>query len=285
MPVLAARSGQVIPVPAEAVAWGLTNLRWRSTFASLSGVDLSNTGNSGYDWYLRTAWPHAGSNSSFWLSSAATDASLLSLSGTDLEISDFTASNGVYSIGSAIANGVSYTGQVFRPPFYIEVDWRADPTLATASDSAVPGWPVVFLVPTRFLLGSASPWLELDVAEYFGTGTGTSNNSQNIHYWAYDGGGNITDHVGTSRDFAAARNNNFNKYGCLVATPALTGGDGKVRAVYNNVNETGLDFAYNASTNSRDYTSINTSDYVVMIGGSFGQPVYIRSLTVWGLPQ
>lgn len=213
-------------------AWSFKNKVFGDSFSSLGAVDTGNTGAAGFNWYLgqkwlnSTAYDHVNGSTATdaWRTCATQDGAQISVGAGGLTLASDTATyvqSGTKTFGNCLCslhpNG---SGRTFGGGFLKGVRLKADTSLAQTSFSS---WPSDWSIDSRFLLGSATEYLELDFIETIPSGAGTVNNLFSAHDWTISTGNISDNHV----DLAATLSNADNQphyYDTLWLTAAQNDG-------------------------------------------------------------
>lgn len=222
--------GVLSSAPAPAAAVGFNTRTFFDDFNSSSTIDLSLTGNPGFKWYLINAWPQATKGTAGWTgitTSTNTDPASISVSGGTMTKSTAIA-NVNQGIHTAIANGATYRGQVFKNGFYVQIRMAINP-LSSGVDAAH-SWPIYWFGPISFLAGNASLFTELDGYELF-----SGSNTLAVHDWNcgvnpcnQSSNGNLGWSTGPS-------DTGFHTYGTLWQTATQGGGTGSIKRYFDGV--------------------------------------------------
>lgn len=242
---LALSHGKPFAVPAVASANGLNRQVFFDNFTG-NTVDLNSTGNPGYNWYLNNAWPYAPPPFSFWgdvRTAPATPASNISFSrGINTKNA---ARNGAgagstagHFLQTAQANGMSYVGQAFGLPLYIQYSMAVQ---AGSGDSLA--WPALWIPPLEFFLGQSPQWTEVDCMEYYLGSPGQL--IMTVHYNDFNAQttGQLNDDTVTN-----VTDSNFHTYGVLWL-PAAGAVNGNVKYYLDGVEQTGAAYSYASGSN------------------------------------
>lgn len=265
--------------------FGYTKLNKVISFSgsSTANIDMSNSGNPGFDLYLRTAWPNAGQAGS-WRTGSATDPGLISVSKGILTVSDYTGT-GQFSLATAISDGGSgYVGYVVPPGgCCIRINWACDPANFTTGHN---NWDSVWGQSLNFLLGGLD-FVETDFDERFPTGTGTGTHDANVFDWTMPGATNNE----VARDFGIALDAKFHASDYLNVPMAQNGGTGLIRSAFDDVHIIGMDMSYSATGGSSPaaspsnptgvFSEMDTDSRVILLNAGPGMPISVANIQVW----
>ncbi len=154
--------------PPQAVAAGYNRLAFDEEFSSFNGIDMSNTGKPGYNFYRRLPFGRVEPTND------------LSISNGVLTINSQRHS---YNLGliSICKNGSGWNGFTASGGAYFEASIRFDPTVSAH------GWPSFWtMAAEHFYGGQNTNFLEIDFFEYDTLQYGQPQNTYGgaIHLWA-----------------------------------------------------------------------------------------------------
>jgi hypothetical protein len=242
-PAKAWTHGTTFPVPTVAAANGLNRQAFFDHFNSSATIDLSGTGNPGYNWYLNNAWPNAPGPFDGWgdvRSAPATPASNITVANSIITTKNAgrngpgSGSTAGHFLQTAQAAGASYVGRGFVPPMFIQYSMAV---VAGSGDSLA--WTALWLQPLEFLTGSAPVWTEVDCMEYYLGNPGQVLMS--VHY--NDFSNQITVTLNNNNAVTNVVDSNFHTYGMLWL-PAAGAINGIVQFYLDGVHQTGADYSY-----------------------------------------
>lgn len=279
------------PIPLAAAEAGYVSRTFFDDFSSIATVDIDETGNTGYKWYKQQFF------------------------GADLvPAGDISVANSVLTLNGSVNHtntarcrlftqgylgGTRTTqGSTFAEGAYFEARFSYDPSLATPYPR--PGWPAFWAHDRGLLLAqtnlTAYHGAEIDFWEAYPSENGTTSNLMTVHDWTVTNGtfgtsitnsnNNVGGNLG-SPDFTQ-----LNTYGCLWIPASKNGGTGLLQRYFNGVHVSALDISYSAtgpaspsyafSPNLDGTLSIlDSSNFVVVIEGSFQWPVSFDYVAVW----
>ena len=260
--------------PSYAYPW-FNNLAINENFSSLTSIDTQDTGGAGFTWYTHGAWPNAGTPN--WRSTSSIPAAdLVKIAGGGLSILDDPSGRG-YGIATAAASGQSYVGRVFCTGFYAEATLAFDPTLANGQTS----WPAFWSEALEFLIGTRSPWAELDFFEGKPNGSPVTI-TEWLAQWHQTGGvgaldvsipnDDLTTYLG-SPDYSKPH-----AYGTLFVPTWKNGGTGIVQRYFDGVHIPYGDVTYSAGGN---YSQLDSQCDVIVLGAGPNWPVKVYAVRVW----
>ncbi len=194
-------------------------------------------------------------------------------------------------------NGAGYTGQTFGGGFYVEytASWN-NVTPNSGKVAAVWGNAI------EFLTNAATRWGELDLVEAVPIAAGDiAQLSFQVHDWSQSGS-NIIDtncNCGNSNQGNSPIFHNplnvAHRYGTLWLPAAQNGGVGLVKRFFDDQEITTARQTYaagslpnpcpgNQACANGQFTSLDTSHFVLIIGADATIPVTVSSVSVWQLP-
>lgn len=154
--------------PPQAVAAGFTRLAFSDEFDSSAGIDLKNTAEPGFNWYLARPFEYP-----------PTAANALSVANGVMTIdSDGHSNMGLLSIRPT---GAGWAGFAVSGGAYFEASIAFDPDVRTVHPR---GWPSFWTMDADHLYGPASPFIEVDFFEYDTRWKGRDTYGAAIHDWA-----------------------------------------------------------------------------------------------------
>lgn len=268
-------AGGGFPTPAVAAANGLNTQALFDDFLGTSTIDLSKTGNPGFNWYLNCAWPNA-SPTIFggWsgiTTAAATNSSNIKVANSLVTLSNAGPFSGAGStaglqVQTAQASGSSYVGKGFTPPMYVECSVRFVPSNA---DSAA--WPIPFwFTPLEFFTGSVTQFTEVDGFEYY---LGQVQ-YMNVHHWNM--ATQVRDDLST-QTITGFTDSNFHKIG-LLWLPAAGATNGVIKRYFDGIEQTGADYSY--ASGSEGAASDTLTNMLILASGD-NIPVTWDYIGVW----
>lgn len=165
--VLVARASAAQTPPPQAVAAGYTRLAFSDEFATADSIDIHNTGQPGFKWYLARPFGYPPS-----------PASTVSVADGVLTIESDNHSN--MGILSTRQTGSGWDGFAVTGGAYFEASIAFDPNV----QSAVPrGWPSFWTMDAGHLYSNSWPYIELDFFEYDTQWKGKDTYGAAIHDW------------------------------------------------------------------------------------------------------
>lgn len=216
--------------PAQASALGLTVIHACDTLTSNQAVDVTNTMNPGYDWYI----------SSPVISQNILPAANVSNTSTNLYITQAAAAptQGLITNGRKLT-APYYTGAVVTGSFYVELDFAFNPITPVSSPSEWPAWWASETLHNLngVLDATKYPFIELDFMECVPGSIGTNcNTNQQIHIWKKSGSSTVNPCTSASGSALPGGTNraNFNTYGMLHLNASDNGGTGLLKWYVNN---------------------------------------------------
>lgn len=232
LPIQLSGSANVLVPPPPAAAVGFTKLLRRNLFTSTSGIDLSNTGVDGFDWYIRFAWPNVAANNvggvGNWAAFAANNPANYSIVGGKIVISAGAVTSNL-SLASACYSATDMRGYVgqFLPRSYYAESYMAFQTFGQGNGA-------FWSMPFKFLNGTAvTNWIELDWNE-----TNSIAGSHGVH----QGSTLWTVSTGTSSGGPLYQDSpdpsgsgDMHLWGALVMSPSDNSGTSKYAVYYDNV--------------------------------------------------
>jgi hypothetical protein len=234
----AASSGPAQPAAARSA--GFNKLTFYDDFTSLSTIDVNNTLQPGFNWYVQ--WPETFNSSlplTIWPPSCfSISGSVLTFSPTD-QISGGSKTGGELVSAAFLGTGPQYVGNLIKPTgFYAEsyIQFGTSPGLSNNWFPAFWCWDG--FIPQHLAYGTAygsNRYTEMDIMEYEG--------SFDRQLFDYSNAGTIGT---TNFSFSIANPNNWHKYGLLWIPQSENAGTGTM--------ETYVDGAL-LSANTIDYSS------------------------------
>lgn len=287
-------AGSSLSVPAAAASWGMTRRVFFDDFVDTSKIDLTNSKAPGFNWYLSNSWPNSTTFSgTVWQSIPTISPANISVANSILTINgDPTGFR--YGLGTAVANGASYTGRVFPAGLYFEFRASLDNQTPNSGQTAA-----VWSIAMEFLTGSATKFGELDFLEANPTNTGdVASDSMHLHEFTVSGGTISDCEDGSSLNQAnppVSHNamSNMATFGTLWVPAALNGGTGIVRRYYNNSEITSVSPQFysptdvpnpapgNKSPAAGQFSAMDAQNLMVMIGADSTIPISIDWVGIW----
>lgn len=162
-PARAWTHGSALSVPSPAAAVGFNRLAFFDDFLSASTIDLSNTGNAGFNWYVDFT---NGLNYTNGDPFPPITAAACSVSNSILSLQNTAGNDGFQGICSAKfnTNGTLKHGQVFTNGAFFQYSFRYDDTLAPGSAGAT-SWPALACNSYSGFVQGIFPDTELDLFE------------------------------------------------------------------------------------------------------------------------
>lgn len=259
-------------------------------FTSLSEVDLADTANAGFNWYLRNAWPNSLLNSYKTLPSSDPTGVVLNGSGNGFQLSKGSH----FNLASACTDGANgFHGRTFSGGGYFECSMNYDPTQALTSDII---WPAFWSLGVAHLEGlGGAVYDELDFYEAFPISNGATEANYGAHEWTITGGGSSL----TSNSLAFTNVTlpgspvltNFHRYGTLWVPPSKNGGTGLIQRYFDGQLLSTTTFNYGAGgalpaftpSNPNGVFTANDTDSIVLLlsaGPGSGWPVNVNNVRV-----
>jgi hypothetical protein len=144
-----------------------------SVFTSLANIDTGHTKAAGFDWYTDFAWPNLGGVSSPqrdpWLTFAPQSSGNLSIVSGALHSTAGATTSNINIASATYTSGSGYAGSVFGPggAFRATLKWGTVDAFGTG----------FFIFPIEFFTGSATSFIEFDIAEGQSNGTNTQSHT------------------------------------------------------------------------------------------------------------
>lgn len=274
--------------PAAAKLYGYNTLTFFDDFTSLSTIDVNNTLQPGYNWYV--SGQRAGAGNPIQISPA----SCFSVNNSVLTFTPDTFASGhgsaIGTIGWVPGSPVTTVGS--NPGFtggaYFEVKMSFNADFTRDGGGAVPSF---YLLDKQILLASANGGslgagkVELDFFECFSS---TDINGHDYH-WASLG----TTYANTNNVLSNLSNYQvMNTYGCLYVPQAKTGGGGIVQRYFNGVlasanavtdySSTGVSSkAVNGSPTGWLSPLDTSTGFNLYVGSGHSQPINVDYVMVW----
>lgn len=277
----------------DAAAFGFTRCTFFDDFNDTSTIDMANTGNPGFNWYLSNAWPNAVTDAAGWAgikTNSATPTSEISVSNSILKITrPATANPYGYCLNSACANGSGFTGNVFGGGFYLQAKVAADQTISYAGSG---GWPGLWSADIDFFTGSSTSMIELDHFEMY-----TSDAVDlAIHEWGFSGSTITNDSTqagggGNPSWWPLPDYRDFHTIGWLWVPMSKNGGTGIIRRYVDGQLATQWNTSYTASGQPSPAMSPNSSNgslseldaqrQMLMLWCGTNWPFYVDYVSIW----
>lgn len=162
-PARAWTHGNPLSVPSPAAAVGYNRLAFYDDFLSASTIDLSNTGNAGFNWYVDFTNGRGYTNGD--LAPPITSAAC-SVSNSILSLQNTAGNDGFQPIVSAVFknDGTLKHGQVFTNGAFFQFSFRYDDSLAPGSAGNA-AWPSFAVQNFAGFVNGVFPDTELDLYE------------------------------------------------------------------------------------------------------------------------
>ncbi len=276
--------------PAPAVAQGYNRLTFWDDFNSLSTIDVNNTLQPGYNWYVQM---HAGIYPDDIID--IIPASALSISNSVLTI-NYTGTNQAIltQVGYIGKTGTRQVGTAIAPTgAYWECRMAFDPALAAIGSF---NWPAFWMWDNQITLNNADftnwsgRYTELDFMEWLPTGPGTGAYSYTD--WDWNGTSNIIANVNNNINVPNPVDNKFHTYGCLWIPMARNNGTGIIRRYIDGALVSSMNVSYSATTISGSaapgattgwMSGLDTSQlgFSTMLDAGPNWPVYVDYVQVW----
>lgn len=235
LPIQLTASPGVVTAPPPAVAVGFTKLLRRNVFINTSGIDLSNTGVDGFDWYIRFAWPNVTANNvgnvGDWSAGLPNSSGNYSIVNGNLVVSSGAPASKL-ALASACYSATDMRGYVGN---FLPRSFYAEASISFHSYSF--GDCAFWSQPLRFFNGTASPtWIEQDWAETGTLGVCAGN-------CVHQGSLTWTAATGTNNGgplYQASPNpvsTEFHTWGALCMSPSDNGGNSKYQIYLDNVSQ------------------------------------------------
>lgn len=290
-------AGLVPPKQAAAVGYTINTF---STVNFTNQIDISNSYNSGFQWY---PWSHFGHSTNYSAIVVNTDGTL-TLQG------DATGPNGELNSATYSKNTTkcpSFVGTAFGGGAYFEAIYSFDAN--NVLDLQLNGWPSFWALPVESTFTQTSAWLgkepgfthyvELDFFEY----NAIANNASGLNYY----GQAVLDWYGTyavtcpggfckagmsysafKRTVPANTNfSQFHKFGFLWV-PATEITKGYAQSYFDDV-PTGIAYSWSQFSNQApiplgkpwQFGRMDKFHYFLILGTGFNMPMKIQSVNVW----
>lgn len=224
------------------------------TVDGLSSIDLNNTHNPGYKWYLNGAFPNAAVTS--YTTQVTQIASYITLNGSN-GITINQTNNGIKALTTVADNGSGgLVGTTFTSG-YIQCVYSFDVTLATVGGA----WPTCWTKGSIFIVDpSATVNTELDLGEAFPTGNGTISFLMGIHDQGISGGAFVSDNQNTSNQAVSIgsptfNNATFHTYGTIEILPADNNGVGVIQRFFDGAHLSAADITCTATAGANPAAS------------------------------
>lgn len=251
------------PAPAPAVAHGLTCEVFWDDFTSSSTVDLNNTGNPGFKWYLQKCCGATGPTNPADITFVPGGMQLIPSSNDSMK--------DLYNMGSCfIGSGGTLVGNAISGSMYVEI------TITYIEDfGAFSWWPALWALG-KYQLGAgprpAYPWdsPEIDYIEHLGGG-------RNLHYWHMTPSGQ-TDHYRAYGDITPGL---LHSIGTLTLSPADNGGTGLAAGFVNGAPDNGPPFTWALSD---PHDVVTTVPLCFLITTAWKNNLTLRSWKVFQAP-
>jgi hypothetical protein len=287
------KAQSVEPPPAAAAA-GYT----QNTFAAFTpgDVDLGDTGNSGFAWYL---YHFFGSHPESANIHRNADGSL-TLDG------DVTGPNAEIATAAPAHDAAKFVGRAFGGGAYIEAAIRFDPVVSRANPK---GWPSFWALPLEHGITNDDQWIgkpagykrfiEVDIFEYDinGPALGLNYYGANLHDWygiyhqtcpghafcdSWRGYSDVKTKVGPDTDFTR-----YHRYGFLW-TPAVGSAPGSAVFFFDG-NQVGGKVSWTAASDESavpegqpwKFGILDNQHLVLILGTGVGKPMTVGSVSVW----
>lgn len=264
----------------DAISFGYTTCTFFDDFTSSSTIDLSNTKNPGFNWYVDSTFPNIFSKGSgegdFPTGSSA---SYISVSNSILEINQ-TATTAIPSwIWTACSNSSGgLNGSYFGGGFYVEAKIAINPALVNAATT----WPSFWGMAKEFLIGSSGAYgntfVELDFMELYTSGELLTT----VHEWIYSSGpgsGFSADNSNENNDVGSYSNfgTYYHTYGCLWVPMAQNSGTGLIQRYLDGTHLTAQDVTYTSGSN---YAQMDSQSQVILLQAGYDWPMYVDYVMV-----
>jgi hypothetical protein len=281
-----------VAVPVPAAQYGLKTLRFYDPCTSLATVDMTNSQQPGFNWYLQNAWPSASSPGSLagdWscLTAPATSSSLITYSGGIITNGNASTPRGGYihsACYSASPPGYIGTAINMANACYMEVTMQFDPA-ARETNTAL--HPDLWSHAIEFFLGTATHFVEIDVMEAVNTAATYTTAMQD---WDVNAG---TLNSPTNAQTGIVSDANPHKYGMLYLSPSFNGGTGIVRRFYDDAYLPSQDVTFTTtgpcspgaspSNPNGMLSEIQNQHFIIDIGGGDAWPAKFLNIGVWQL--
>lgn len=158
-PAQAWTHGAGITVPSPAATVGYNRLAFYDDFQSISTIDINNTGNAGFNWYVDFTNGRGYSNGDPWPVTTAAD---ITVSNSILSLQNSPGNNFFQGICSAKFNndGTLKHGQAWANGAFFQYSFRYDDGLAPGTTSAV-SWPSIGMETFTAFVNGTFPDTEL----------------------------------------------------------------------------------------------------------------------------
>lgn len=239
--------------PDFAQAYGITQTSFFDDFDTLGTIDLNNTKNPNYKWFVDNSWPNVGGfPNSGWndiLHGPLTPSNILSVNNSILTIAPISTHSA--RLFTATASGAGFVGNTFGGNgFYAEASIAFTPASAT-------GWISWWGVPIEWLVGQVTKFNELDIFEALPADTGALGT---LHEWDVTTSSNvdISDQHGLPTP-----DSSFHQYGALWVPMSANGGTGHVEWYVDRQPKVHTDY-----TAGNTYSHSDLLNYIFMLGQS-----------------
>lgn len=288
--------------PANATAFGITNLALADDFTSLSTIDLQNTRAGSFLWWTNNGFPQAFANGTAWANittAIPSPASIFSQSGSLLAINDDVSHIGTALCTiAALPGGLTAIGQTFGggKAVFVRASLAFDPSLSSSAALSWNSWPIHWLVPKEFLLGqiTSTNFNELDCFEGgpFGAG-GSCLELFTCHDWntsSNNNNFNNNNHDQTSVLAAAGVVlTNQNIYDFRIVPAALNGGTGLLdwwvngqHLIQQTYSQLGAPSpSLSPSNNTGALFNGDSENFALILGAGHNWPIIFDNVAVW----
>lgn len=279
--------------PAGAASYGFNNLIFQSEFDSINEIDVNNTLQPGYKWYVQSlvvgTYP---TNTKLIFPS-----SCFSISNSVLTFNPSNPLGGTPDGGSIYSAGFkndnTFIGNTIpKGGFYAECRMSYDPTLSTIGRS---WFPAFWMWDKSIVLNSATntPYSGNRYSEFdvFEAATGSGTTTPNYVCWDWTGPGSFVRNTNYVLGVPTV-DSNFHTYAVLWVPQVKNSGSGLVRRYIDGVAIGGSDVNYSSSTISAQANTgattgwmsgadVSTQGFTLNLQSGLNWPINIDWVRVW----
>lgn len=276
-------------IPAAAASYGFNTLTFYDDFNSLSTIDVNNTMQPGYKWYVQSlvlgTYP-TNTLIAFAPSSFSVASSILTYT-PNTPVGDPNSGGNIYCAGFKSDN--TFVGNTIAPTgWYAECRMSYDPSKVSGN-----WFPAFWMWDKSIMLNSATNtaygthrYSEFDIFESYGTsGTGYVD-------WDWSSPSTQVSNTNSNLGVPSPVDSGFHKYGLLWVPQAKNGGTGLIQRYIDGVHYPAGDVTYSSSTISSNATTgattgwmsgadASTQGFTVQLQTGSNCPINVDYVQIW----